>query len=233
MSNKSPDTFSINKFKKIIEANGGLSRQNYFTCSFALEPNGPNTYKLSDWNFDDLKNIVCKSATLPAFTVESAELGYFGRRIKIPTNRIYAPITLNFTNTNNNKIRDILFTWQSAINSPFTNVKNLYGENREESSNASSGWSHSRLYADITLTHYDVNGGKQSPILGNLGIVSDAAAGVANVLFNTADHRPIAKYYLQQAFPTSIGGLNFSHEMDEFQTFEVQFVYQSMGFEFL
>ena len=231
MSNKSPDTFSINKFKKIIEANGGLSRQNYFTCSFDFNVLADN--KLNNWNRDDLKNIVCKSATLPAFTVESAELGYFGRRIKIPSNRTYAPMTLNFTNTGNNKVRDILFYWQSALNTPFTNVRNLYGENSEGSLNLASGRDHSGLYADITLTHYDVNGGKQSPILGNLGIVSDAAAGVANVLFNTADHRPIAKYYLQQAFPTSIGGLNFSHEMDEFQTFEVQFVYQSMGFEFL
>lgn len=261
MSNKTTESFSINKFKKIIQSNGGFSRQNYFTCSFIFDENGEQlvTNKLNSWNTDDLKNVICKSATLPSFTVESSELGYFGRKIKIPSNRTYEPITLTFTNTNNNRIRDILFYWQSALNTPFTNVRNLYGENKEEGGKDIVGGNYNnRLYTDIILTHYDVNNGTNAAILGNIGIisdltsniikskaesggarpidhvaiVSDEAAGIIKTLFNSADHRPIAKYTLQQAFPTSIGGLNFSHETDDFQDFSVQFVYQSMGYEF-
>jgi len=239
-----PSSFSVNKFKEALAANGGPSRQNYFIANFTFS--GISDGRFQKWNSDRLGEVICRSTTTPAYLVEPVTLKYFSREVKVPGARTYPPITLTFTNTMNNKVRELLFEWQSALSAPKSNVRGLYGDGTPKPTNIASRTSdtderfiHSNavfgiyegLFADITLTHFDIKG-KQGALLQTLDALSPIAGGIGK-FFQNPQHTPIATYYLRYAFPTSIGGLTFTHDSDEIQTFDVEFAYQYMEYEFL
>ena len=58
---------------------------------------------------------LCKSATLPASTVEDITTFYRGRPVHFAGERTFAPWTVNVLNDNNFLIRNIMETWSNQI----------------------------------------------------------------------------------------------------------------------
>ena len=109
--------FSITKFKEAVAKEGGLSRGVFFDCSITLSH--PN-YK-EFFSEDSLR--LCKAANMPAAQLDTAEVKYFTRSVKIPASRQFSPLTLTFYNTESYVMRDQFLIWLSLFNSPVSNVR--------------------------------------------------------------------------------------------------------------
>lgn len=65
----------------------------------------------------DLKlPFLCKAAQLPASTLGLIEVPYFGRKLKIPGDRQFAPWTVTIINDEDFLIRNAMETWNNSIN---------------------------------------------------------------------------------------------------------------------
>ena len=113
LTKKTP--FSITKFKEAVAKEGGLSRGVFFDCSITLPD-----YK-EFFSEDSLR--LCKAAGMPAAQLDTAEVKYFTRSVKIPASRQFSPVTLTFYNTESYVMRDQFLTWLSFFNSPVSNVR--------------------------------------------------------------------------------------------------------------
>lgn len=63
-----------------------------------------------------------RAATLPSSTIGIIPIPYFGRIIKVPGDRDYAPWTTTIENDEDFNIRDSLEQWHGAINAPERNI---------------------------------------------------------------------------------------------------------------
>lgn len=184
--------FSIDRFMGALKV---PARSHLFRCKIIPQNSTVLSY------FDDDAPYLCKAVTLPSATVETTELSYFSRAVKIPSRRTYAPITLTFYLSENYKLRKGFDTW--------TNVLNAY-EGNQQSAN---------LYGKIQLTHYSSvdQATADSTALTDRNFKNE----------NTSDAVELAVYTLHDAFPTTINGLQFNYDSDaEIQTFDVEFQYQ-------
>ena len=107
--------FSITKFKEAVAKEGGLSRGVFFDCLITL-PDYPGF-------FNEGSLSLCKAANMPAAQLDTAEVKYFTRSVKIPASRQFSPVTLTFYNTESYVMRDQFLTWLSLFNSPVSNVR--------------------------------------------------------------------------------------------------------------
>lgn len=121
-------SFSIEKFKSAI---GTPARSHLFRCTVTPAAAGLLPYFNADASF------LCKAVTLPSATVETTELSYFSRAVKIPSRRTYAPITLTFYLSEDYKLRAGFEQWSNALNA--------YDENQRGTL---------PFYGTITLVHY-------------------------------------------------------------------------------
>lgn len=68
---------------------------------------------------------MCKAAQLPASTVGTIEVPYFGRKIKVAGDRTFAEWTVTVINDESFSVRNAFERWQNAINSYQGNVRNI------------------------------------------------------------------------------------------------------------
>jgi len=76
---------------------------------------------------------VCQSAQIPAATVASLDVPYFGRQVKVAGNRTFADWTPTILNDEDFKIRNAMEQWSNKINTFQTNKRvgtNLLSEYR-------------------------------------------------------------------------------------------------------
>ena len=80
-------------------------------------------------SFVGVDQILIKSASLPAATLNTIELPYRGRKVKIPSNRTYEPwqITVTYAVGGNTDIRANFQDWIDAIQSPKADDDDLTG----------------------------------------------------------------------------------------------------------
>lgn len=194
-------SFSINSFRSQITKKHGLARGHMFTCRIQ----GLNI--LSD--FSEKHTILCKSATLPAYTVSTEELKYFTRSVKFPGSRTYEPIRLTFLHSYNYELRRLFERWQVALNSFEHNARNV-----------------DDISAETTIENYPVY--RDSFVRPDDFRLDQLVGSI--ILDHYQDNAVLAnRYTLFGAFPTSISGLTFGYDNDgEFQTYEVEFAYQYM-----
>jgi hypothetical protein len=64
------------------------------------------------------------AAQLPASSVGNIEVGYFGRKIKVPGDRTFEDWTVTVINDENFTIRNAMEAWLNALNSHAGNVRN-------------------------------------------------------------------------------------------------------------
>lgn len=145
---------------------------------------------------------LCKAANLPAAQLDVVGLKYFTRTVNIPGSRQFAPVTLTFYHTNNYQVRFNFLEWLSRFNTPISNVRGA-SETRVQGAGATAGAS---------------------------GVESTVAT-YATLILKARDMSNIerAEYRFVSAFPSSVGGLQYSYENDtQVQTYDVEFQYLNM-----
>lgn len=65
----------------------------------------------------------CRAAEIPAATVASLDVPYFGRQIKVAGNRTFADWTVTIVNDEDFQIRDAMEAWSNSINSYRSNIR--------------------------------------------------------------------------------------------------------------
>lgn len=105
--------FNVNDFRGRLQ--GGGARPNMFEVILPPPANisGLNTQELS---------FMCKATALPASTVGTIEVPYFGRTIKVPGDREFEPWTITVINDESFDLRDAFERWQTAMASYSTAV---------------------------------------------------------------------------------------------------------------
>lgn len=248
-------SFSIDRFRDQIAQEGGFSRSFLFTCRVAFSVDSNFKY----WNTTESQYLLCRSVSLPAAIVDTVELKYFTRSVKIPGGRTFPPLSLTFYSTNQNPFRTLLLDWQESLSAPISNIRGIdEGQTLDFSNDGSvSGFItadplnyaisskqnayRNALFADIYLTQYNIEPEKRNLALiaanldalsGNspLGQTLGQIGGVISGLLNPSDHVSIGTYHLRGAWPTSIGSPTLSHDSDDIQTYDVEFSYQDMSF---
>ena len=66
---------------------------------------------------------MCKAAQIPASTVGTIEVPYFGRKIKIAGDRTFAEWTVTIVNDEDFLIRNSMEEWMQSINSHLGNIR--------------------------------------------------------------------------------------------------------------
>lgn len=98
--------FNVNDFRGKLQ-NGG-ARPNMFEVVL------PPPANISALNTEEL-SFMCKATALPASTVGTIEVPYFGRTIKVAGDREFEPWTITVINDESFDLRDAFERWQSAI----------------------------------------------------------------------------------------------------------------------
>ena len=107
--------FSVNDFRSQMTGDG--ARPNLFEVSmpfpaFALPGNAQT--KLT---------FMCKTAHLPASTVNAIPISYFGRELKFAGNRIFADWPISIINDEDFIVRNAFERWMNGINSHNANLR--------------------------------------------------------------------------------------------------------------
>lgn len=108
-------SFNINEFSANLRFGG--ARSNLFKVDMAF-PNGVGDGR--DLEFR------CKAASIPGSTIESVEVPYMGRSIKLAGNRTYETWTATIINDEDFALHDLFMSWHDGINSSEGNI-NTFG----------------------------------------------------------------------------------------------------------
>ena len=68
---------------------------------------------------------MCKAAQLPASTIGTIEVPYFGRKIKVAGDRTFAEWTVTVINTESFSVRNAFERWQNSINGYQDNTRTI------------------------------------------------------------------------------------------------------------
>lgn len=88
---------------------------------------------------------VVKATSLPGLNLGVIELGYFGRKVKIPGDRTYDEWNTTVMNDEDFSVRNYLEAWSAAINSPVGNI-------------ATRGSDPTLYQSQATVTQYSIDG---------------------------------------------------------------------------
>lgn len=234
--------FNISRFKNQIAKQGGLSRGLFFVCNITHQFS-------SSFKIQENELLLCKAVTLPANTLDVAEIKYFTRAIRIPASRQFVPITLTFYNTNNHSLYNQFINWMDLLSSYGSNARgeNYRGGKMLEGTVVRTD-TYTDLFAELTLTSYN-NTGKLSPnditklLLNSAVSFGQSVASQVNPILGTAasalnsklnltqnlesNNKPTNNYWFYDVYPVSISGLQFSYDDDgSYQTYDVEFQYR-------
>jgi len=123
-------TFNVNQFKNQLTYGG--ARPNLFQVQLTLpatlsDPvnNGiPDATGLPAPVVERKVAFMAKATTLPASTVASVDVGYFGRKVKVAGNRTFEPWSITVINDEDFIVRKSMENWLASINGHETNLKN-------------------------------------------------------------------------------------------------------------
>ena len=107
-------TFSIEEFKAQLEFGG--ARQTQFHVQF-INP--------ADSVADIKVPVMCKAASLPASTLGTIQVPFFGRMTKLAGDRTFEAWSVTVINDEDFLIRNALETWSNRINSLEGNLRNF------------------------------------------------------------------------------------------------------------
>ena len=117
--------FNINTFKSKGLIFGG-ARPSLFEVFMTV----PDAVGITPGSEDRLR-FLCRAAQLPAATIDSINVPYFGRNIKIAGDRSFGDWTIQVMNDEDFKVRAMFEKWSNALNRFESNVRqaNLVEEN--------------------------------------------------------------------------------------------------------
>jgi hypothetical protein len=120
-------TFNINSFKTSGLTLGG-ARPSLFEIYLTL-PKGVGAVSGSEEKF----RFTCRAAQLPAATISSIDVGYFGRKIKVAGDRTFADWTVTVMNDEDFLVRAMFEKWSNSINRLESNVRDTVYQGNENS----------------------------------------------------------------------------------------------------
>lgn len=186
--------FNIQDFKTRGLTLGG-ARPSLFQVSMNL-PGGITV----PGGFQEKFAFTCSAASIPASTVNSVDIPYFGRQIKVAGDRTFDNWSVTVMNDEDYIVRNAFEAWSNALNSLVGN-KRLIG-----SSEASIGTSYK---VDAAVTHF-AKGGPG----GSAGSNDSGASSI------------IKQYQFVGLFPIELDAMQMSWDAtNQIQTFGVTFAY--------
>lgn len=99
--------FSISEFASAGLPYGG-ARPSYFNVLLETPSGVPN--------ISERMSLTCKAASMPASTLGSIPVRYFGREKKVPGTRIFQPWNVTILNDEDFDVRNALEIWSNLIN---------------------------------------------------------------------------------------------------------------------
>ncbi len=109
--------FNINDFKSRGLTKGGV-RPSLFQVQ--INPNvGEDSNTLDKFSF------TCRASEVPAATIESVDVPYFGRKIKLAGDRTFADWSVTVMSDEDLLVRDMFESWSNQINQLAGNIKTL------------------------------------------------------------------------------------------------------------
>lgn len=111
--------FNINKF-----VGNGLTKGGARPSLFEVFMNFPNITGIPD-NTENKFRFTCRSTTIPASTVNSIDVPYFGRTIKLNGDRTFSDWNVTVMNDEDYIVRNAFEAWHNAINSIVSNKREL------------------------------------------------------------------------------------------------------------
>ena len=138
--------FNINDFKSRGLTNGG-ARPSLFQVSLI-----PPFTILAGVN--EKFTFTCSATEVPAASIESIDVGYFGRKIKLAGDRTFADWSVQVMNDEDYSVRNMFEQWSNLMNTYVGNLKQLPGNSYKSS--------------DAVVTQYSKDGGiiKQYKFVG-------------------------------------------------------------------
>ena len=116
--------FNINNFK-----NDGLKFGGARASLFEVTITRPPTVISTTTQFVPQIKFLCQAASIPASTVASFEVPYFGRKIKLAGDRTFADWNITIMNDEDFGIRDFFEEWSQNLNSNEKNKKLVTNNN--------------------------------------------------------------------------------------------------------
>jgi len=110
------DKFKIDKFTAKLKHGG--SRANLFQVEINKAPSRASAGE------DNFK-YMCKASGIPASTIGTYEVPYFGRTIKFAGDREFTELSTTVINDEDYKMRNFIESWMAALNSNDTNETTL------------------------------------------------------------------------------------------------------------
>jgi hypothetical protein len=188
--------FNIEQFKSKGLTLGG-ARSSLFTCEIVFPP-GANIQTGVNSKF----TFSCRAAELPAMTIGTVEVPYFGRRIKIAGDRTFADWTATIMNDEDWAVRSAFEAWQNAINEMVGNVRVGQFVNELPTSQGPIG-----ILAGQNITGASY---KQTVTITQFG----------------KGGNEVAKYQLIGAYPTDLGAITLDWDnQNQIETFPVTIAY--------
>lgn len=111
-------SFNINDFK-----NNGLKFGGARASLFKVIITRPPAIISTTNEFIPQIEFLCQAASIPASTVASFEVPYFGRKIKLAGDRTFADWNVTIMNDENFGVRDFFEEWSQNLNSNEKNIK--------------------------------------------------------------------------------------------------------------
>ena len=109
-------TFSIDSFTGNFPGGGALSSLYQVSAAISTDHNSINA-GLTKFKF------VCKGANLPTSALETTEVVFMGRPIKIPLNRAQQDWTTSIYNDEGMEVRFAVEKWMDMINTHVSNIR--------------------------------------------------------------------------------------------------------------
>lgn len=131
--------FNVQEFRAHFQYGG--ARKNLFKCLITFPgwvPGG--TAAGSQGEF------MCKTAQMPGQTIDPIDVGYFGRKLKVPGDRTFEDLSLTIINDEDFVIRKAFEEWSNGLNAHILNV-------RRPDALETNGYQ-----SDLTMIHYDKTG---------------------------------------------------------------------------
>jgi hypothetical protein len=185
--------FNVSEFASQGLPYGG-ARASLFEVNMVLpggitEPTAQNQFRF-----------VCKASSIPASTLGSIDVPYFGRKVKMAGNRTFDNWSVTVMNDENFLVRHAFEKWSSFINSHENNLRNAT-VSRELNPAIS-------YRTNATVRHY-----------AKTGVYNGGTASGGGAL-------PTRQYTFQNIFPVSISSIELNWETtDAIEEFTVEFAY--------
>lgn len=131
--------FNVQEFRAEFQFGG--ARKNLFKCLVAFP-----TFVPGGSAAGQKAQFMCKTSQLPGQTIGSIEVGYFGRKLKVPGDRTFDELAITIINDEDFLVRKAFEEWSNGLNAHILNIR------RSDALETNS------YQSDLTLVHYDKTG---------------------------------------------------------------------------